>query len=253
MARLIDPQEGDGDLPIPPAARAPADEVRPAHPRSRSGSKKRRALRAGGHRQHRALAKMNMFSTPGQNPSHRMGTRCAIPNCSTGMACSALRHRCRQSAPRFRVRGGRQIQNVFAVACRPAPKPTTPSSCTWWRPWKPGTGRMAVVVRTVLFRGAAEGRIRAKLIEGEPARHGNRSARKLFYGTGIPAAILVFRKKKLDDKVLFIDASETTRTARTRTSCECRTRPHHRDRRCARQNVDKQCSNFPPRQPRRDC
>jgi type I restriction enzyme M protein len=30
---------------------------------------------------------------------------------------------------------------------------------------------------------------------------------KLFYGTGIPAAILLFRKNKKDDKVLFIDAS----------------------------------------------
>ncbi|HAN4673320.1 TPA: N-6 DNA methylase, partial [Escherichia coli] len=30
---------------------------------------------------------------------------------------------------------------------------------------------------------------------------------KLFYGTGIPAAILIFKKQKVDDKVLFIDAS----------------------------------------------
>src|SRR5690606_12802630 len=30
---------------------------------------------------------------------------------------------------------------------------------------------------------------------------------KLFFGTGIPAAILVFRKRKADDTVLFIDAS----------------------------------------------
>ena len=30
---------------------------------------------------------------------------------------------------------------------------------------------------------------------------------KLFYGAGIPAAVLVFRKNKIDDKVLFIDAS----------------------------------------------
>lgn len=30
---------------------------------------------------------------------------------------------------------------------------------------------------------------------------------KLFYGTGIPAAILLFKKAKNDDKVLFIDAS----------------------------------------------
>ena len=30
---------------------------------------------------------------------------------------------------------------------------------------------------------------------------------KLFYGTGIPAAVLVFRKDKTDNNVLFIDAS----------------------------------------------
>ena len=30
---------------------------------------------------------------------------------------------------------------------------------------------------------------------------------KLFYGTGIPAAILIFKKKKADNNVLFIDAS----------------------------------------------
>jgi type I restriction enzyme M protein len=30
---------------------------------------------------------------------------------------------------------------------------------------------------------------------------------KLFYGTGIPAAVLLLRKNKADDRVLFIDAS----------------------------------------------
>lgn len=30
---------------------------------------------------------------------------------------------------------------------------------------------------------------------------------KLFYGTGIPAVILIFKKEKVDDNVLFIDAS----------------------------------------------
>ncbi len=34
---------------------------------------------------------------------------------------------------------------------------------------------------------------------------------KLFYGTGIPAAILVFRKNKKDTNVLFIDASRDYR------------------------------------------
>ncbi|SOB60496.1 Type I restriction-modification system, M subunit [Pseudodesulfovibrio profundus] len=74
---------------------------------------------------------------------------------------------------------------------------------------KPGSGRMGVVVpHGVLFRAAAEGKIRKQLIEenlldmviGLPA--------KLFYGTGIPAAILVFRKDKKDTNILFIDASQ---------------------------------------------
>ncbi len=73
---------------------------------------------------------------------------------------------------------------------------------------KPGTGRMAVVVpHGVLFRGAAEGRIRQKLIEENLLDVVIGLPEKLFYGTGIPAAVLVFRKHKADDKVLFIDAS----------------------------------------------
>jgi type I restriction enzyme M protein len=73
---------------------------------------------------------------------------------------------------------------------------------------KPGTGRMAVVVpHGVLFRGAAEGRIRQKLIEENLLDLVIGLPEKLFYGTGIPAAVLVFRKNKADDKVLFIDAS----------------------------------------------
>ena len=73
---------------------------------------------------------------------------------------------------------------------------------------KPKTGRMGVVVpHGVLFRGLSEGRIRKKLIEenlldaviGLPA--------KLFYGSSIPVAILVFKMAKTDNSVLFIDAS----------------------------------------------
>ena len=69
-------------------------------------------------------------------------------------------------------------------------------------------GRMAVVLpHGVLFRGASEGQIRRRLVEmrlldaviGLPAN--------LFYGTGIPACILVFKKNRARDDVLFIDAS----------------------------------------------
>ena len=73
---------------------------------------------------------------------------------------------------------------------------------------KPGLGRMAVVApHGVLFRGAAEWKIRTKLIDENLLDAVIGLPEKLFFGTGIPAAILVFRKRKSDDKVLFIDAS----------------------------------------------
>jgi len=73
---------------------------------------------------------------------------------------------------------------------------------------KPRTGRMAVVVpHGVLFRGAAEGKIRRKLIEENLLETVIGLPEKLFFGTGIPAAILVFRKRRTDQDVLFVDAS----------------------------------------------
>ncbi|MGB4345147.1 MAG: type I restriction-modification system subunit M, partial [Burkholderiaceae bacterium] len=73
---------------------------------------------------------------------------------------------------------------------------------------KPTTGRMAVVVpHGVLFRGASEGKIRKQLIKENLLDIVIGLPEKLFFGTGIPAAILLFRKKKEDNKVLFIDAS----------------------------------------------
>lgn len=75
---------------------------------------------------------------------------------------------------------------------------------------KPTTGRMGVVVpHGVLFRGSSEGKIRQKLIEENLLDTVIGLPEKLFYGTGIPAAILIFKKQKSDDKVLFIDASKT--------------------------------------------
>lgn len=73
---------------------------------------------------------------------------------------------------------------------------------------KPATGRMAVVVpHGVLFRGSSEGRIRQKLIEENLLDAVIGLPEKLFYGTGIPAAILILRKNKVDRDVLFIDAN----------------------------------------------
>ncbi|WP_319567274.1 type I restriction-modification system subunit M [Cohaesibacter marisflavi] len=73
---------------------------------------------------------------------------------------------------------------------------------------KPDTGRMAVVVpHGVLFRGSSEGKIRQALIEGNLLDAVIGLPEKLFFGTGIPAAILIFKHNKPDSSVLFIDAS----------------------------------------------
>lgn len=70
------------------------------------------------------------------------------------------------------------------------------------------TGAMAIVLpHGVLFRGAAEGVIRKKLLEdgsiyaviGMPAN--------LFFGTSIPTTVIVLKKNRTTRDVLFIDAS----------------------------------------------
>jgi type I restriction enzyme M protein len=69
-------------------------------------------------------------------------------------------------------------------------------------------GRVGVVVpHGVLFRGAAEGVIRQKLIEENLLDAVIGLPSNLFFGTGIPAAILIFKRNKADTNVLFIDAS----------------------------------------------
>ena len=80
---------------------------------------------------------------------------------------------------------------------------------------KPKTGRMAVVApHGVLFRGASEGQIRRKLIDENLLDCVIGLPEKLFYGTGIPAAILILRKNKADRNVLFIDASREFRSGK---------------------------------------
>ena len=80
-------------------------------------------------------------------------------------------------------------------------------------------GVMAVILpHGALFRGAAEGEIRQFLIEtknwldtviGLPAN--------VFYGTSIPACILVFKKcREADDDIMFIDASQHFEKVRNR-------------------------------------
>ena len=72
-------------------------------------------------------------------------------------------------------------------------------------------GKMASVVpHGVLFRGSAEGKIRKGFINDDLIEAVIGVPSNIFYGTGIPAAILVLNKAKSEerrDKILFIDGS----------------------------------------------
>jgi type I restriction enzyme M protein len=80
---------------------------------------------------------------------------------------------------------------------------------------KPREGRVGVIVpHGVLFRGGAEGRIREKLIEENVLDAVIGLPENLFFGTGIPAAILIFDRSREPGgenagrtDVVFIDAS----------------------------------------------
>lgn len=72
------------------------------------------------------------------------------------------------------------------------------------------TGKAGVVVpHGVLFRGSSEGKIRQKTIDDNLLEAVIGLPSNLFFGTGIPAAILIFNKDKgTNTNVLFIDASK---------------------------------------------
>ncbi|MGC9602921.1 MAG: type I restriction-modification system subunit M [Minisyncoccia bacterium] len=73
-------------------------------------------------------------------------------------------------------------------------------------------GRAGIVLpHGVLFRGGAEGRIREQILKNDLIEAVIALPPKLFYGTGIPAAILIFNRNKSEDhknKVFIIDAEK---------------------------------------------
>jgi type I restriction enzyme M protein len=73
-------------------------------------------------------------------------------------------------------------------------------------------GRAGIVLpHGVLFRGGAEGRIREQLIKNDLIEAIIALPAKLFYGTGIPAAIVIFNRNKPDNhknKIFIVDAEK---------------------------------------------
>lgn len=85
-------------------------------------------------------------------------------------------------------------------------------------------GRMAVVLpQGALFRKAAEGKIRRKLLEMDLIEAVIGLAPNLFYGTGLAACVMILRKRKPEDRrgrVLVADASGLFRKGRAQNFLE---------------------------------
>lgn len=213
MARLVEPQEGD-DICDPTCGSGSLLLKCAREVREKAGGKAHYALfgqEAIGSTW--ALAKMNMFLHGEANHQLEWGDTIGNPKLRTGD--DLLRHFDVVVAnPPFSLdKWGveKAAADKFGRFRRGIP-PKTRGDYAFIlhmvETLKPKTGRMAVVApHGVLFRGSSEGTIRQKLVDENLLDAVIGLPEKLFFGTGIPAAVLVLRKKKTDRNILFIDAS----------------------------------------------
>ena len=212
MARLMDPQEGD-EICDPTCGSGSLLMKCGQLIRAKTGSRKYALYGQEAIGSTWALAKMNMFLHAEDNHRIEWGDTLRNPKLQDGKG--GLKHFDIVVAnPPFSLeKWGHETAaddpfKRFRRGIPPRTKADYAFILHMVETMKPGTGRMAVVApHGVLFRSAAEGKIRQKLIKENLLDVVIGLPEKLFYGTGIPAAILVLRKKKSDDKVLFIDAS----------------------------------------------
>ena len=212
MALLVDPQEGD-EICDPTCGSGSLLMKCSQLIRQRSGGKKYALYGQEAIGSTWALAKMNMFLHAEDNHRIEWGDTLRNPKLLDGNSQLKLFDIVVANPPFSLEKWG--FENAGAdpyKRYRRGVPPRTKADYAFIlhmiETMKPGSGRMAVVVpHGVLFRGAAEGRVRKELIDENLLETVIGLPEKLFYGTGIPAAVLVFRKNKKDNQVLFIDAS----------------------------------------------
>jgi type I restriction enzyme M protein len=212
MARLVDPQEGD-DICDPTCGSASLLMKCGRLIRDQTGAKRYALFGQEAIGSTWALAKMNLFLHGEENHQIEWGDTIRNPKLRT--SDDTLRHFDVVVAnPPFSLdKWGTEAAETdkfsrFRRGMPPRTKGDYAFILHMVETMKPRTGRMAVVVpHGVLFRGSTEGLIRQKLIEENLLSAVIGLPEKLFFGTGIPAAILVFRKTKADKSVLFVDAS----------------------------------------------
>ena len=197
--RICDPACGSGSLLI-----RVADEV---------GDRDFRAVRPGVERQHLgALPDEHVPARQRQRP-HRVGRHAQQPEAGRRQCADEVRHRRRQSALLAGQVGSgqRRPRHVHCRFHRGVPQSGKGDYAFITHMIETAvadTGKVGVIVpHGVLFRGGAEGKIRQKLIEENLLEAVIGLPANLFFGTGIPAAILIFNRGKKTTDVLFIDAS----------------------------------------------
>jgi len=161
-----------------------------------------------------ALAKMNMFLHGEDNHRIEWGDTIRNPLLKEKDGSRLLHYQVLASNPPFSLEkwghedAGNDPYGRFRRGIPPKTKGDYAFISHMIETLAPKSGRMGVVVpHGVLFRASSEGKIRQQLIEENLLDTVIGLPEKLFFGTGIPAAILIFKKTKTDKKVLFIDAS----------------------------------------------
>jgi type I restriction enzyme M protein len=179
-----------------------------------------------------ALAVMNMFLHGFDNSTIRWGDTIRNPKLKEGDAL--MRFDTVVANPPFSLDKWGKVDDKEENKASDSFDPETDKYNRFWRGVPPkskgdwafishmiettyeGKGKVGVVVpHGVLFRGASEGKIRQKTIEENLLEAVIGLPANLFFGTGIPAAILVFNKGKgSNSNVLFIDASQHFESAK---------------------------------------
>ena len=173
-----------------------------------------------------ALAVMNMFLHGFDNATIRWGDTIRNPKLKEGDAL--MKFDTVVANPPFSLDKWGKVDDKEENKATDSFDPATDKYTRFWRGIPPkskgdwafishmiettyeGKGKVGVVVpHGVLFRGASEGKIRQKTIEENILEAVIGLPANLFFGTGIPAAVLIFNKGKSDNKnVLFIDSSQ---------------------------------------------
>lgn len=177
-----------------------------------------------------ALAVMNMFLHGFDNATIRWGDTIRNPKLKEGDAL--MKFDTVVANPPFSLDKWGKVEDKDGEKTTVSYDPETDKYNRFWRGVPPkGKGDWAfithmietlnengkagvVVPHGVLFRGASEGKIRKKTIEENLLEAVIGLPANLFFGTGIPAAILIFNKVKSSNHVLFIDASKHYESAK---------------------------------------